>query len=211
MSTPPNFDPRPVTLHGKHARLEPLTLEHAEDLFAAGNDPEIWRYMPYPAFRSPADARRWIEDTLALAATGSIVPFAIILQSSGRATGSTRYMDIQRANRSLEIGFTWLAPQVQRTPLNTECKYLLLKHAFEQLGAVRVQLKTDGRNEKSQRAIERVGAMREGTLRKHMILPDGFIRDTVYYSIIDSEWPAVKERLEKKMSAPRQIESRAAN
>jgi RimJ/RimL family protein N-acetyltransferase len=122
------------------------------------------------------------------------------MQEHNRAIGSTRYLDIQTQNRGLEIGWSWLTPTVQRTGVNTECKYLLLRHAFEQLGMIRVQLKTDSRNLQSQRAIERLGAVKEGTLRNHMILPDGYYRHSVYYSIIESEWPTVKAGLEEKMA-----------
>ena len=123
-------------------------------------------------------------------------PFAIIDRASGTLVGSTRYYDISQTNRSLEIGSTWLTPRAWRTAVNTECKYLLLKHCFESLGTIRVQLKTDSRNLRSQKAIERLGASKEGILRNHMILPNGYIRDSVYYSIIEQEWPAIKGRLE---------------
>ncbi len=130
-----------------------------------------------------------------MAATGSQLPFAVIDQKNNRVAGSTRYLDIRPNDRAIEIGSTWLGSEFQRTAINSECKYLLLRHAFEELGAVRVTLKTDGRNEQSQRAIERLGAVREGVLRKHMVMWDGYVRDTVYYSILDSEWPQVKDRL----------------
>jgi RimJ/RimL family protein N-acetyltransferase len=170
-------------------------------LFVAGQPPEIWTYLARDVFTSVEDAREWIGGTLRLAATGAEVPFAIINLASGRAVGSTRYMDISRPDRRLEIGWTWLAPDLWRTPLNTECKYLLMRHAFETPGCLRVQLKTDLRNTRSQQAIERLGAAREGVLRKHMILAlkGNYQRSTVIYSIIDAEWPAVKERLETTM------------
>lgn len=194
------FDPGPVTLEGRHVRLEPLGLEHAGDLFRAGSDASIWRYMPRPPLQSLDDTQRMIGEALAEAQRGTQVPFAIVERAGGTAIGSTRYLDIARADRRLEIGFTWITPQYQRGPVNTECKYLLLRHAFEDLGAIRVQLKTDSRNEQSQRAIERIGAVREGVLRNHMILWDGYIRHTVYYSVLDSEWPAVRQRLEQMMA-----------
>jgi len=197
---PPEFDPRPVTLEGRHARLEPLAARHAPDLHRVGQAPEVWRYLPRPELAAVADAEAWIAQTLKLAAGGSQLPFAIVHRASGRAVGSTRFMDIRRRDRALEIGWTWLGVEFQRTALNTECKYLLLRHAFEELGAVRVQLKTDARNERSQRAIERIGAVREGVLRQHMILWDGFVRDSVYYSVVDREWPAVKQRLEARLA-----------
>ncbi len=190
------FDPKPISLAGRHVRLEPLAPRHAEDLYAAGREPRVWPYMARGEFTSLQDVREWIGQALALQETGTQIPFAIVLRKSGTAVGSTRYLDIRRADRGLEIGWTWIAPEQQRSAVNTECKYLLLRHAFEDLGAVRVQLKTDLRNERSQRAIERLGALREGVLRKHMTVRDGFIRDTIYYSILDTEWPEVKTRLE---------------
>lgn len=190
------FDPRPVTLEGRHVRLEPLLLRHAKDLFDVGKDETIWPYMSRPALTSVEDTQAWIDQTLVIAAGGAQIPFAIIERRSGMAIGSTRYMDIRRNDRGLEIGWTWIGTAFQRSAVNTECKYLMLRHAFENLGAVRVQLKTDLRNVRSQRAIERLGAVREGVLRKHMIQWDGFIRDTVYYSVIEGEWPEVRRRLQ---------------
>ena len=190
------FDPQPVTLEGTHVRLEPLAPCHAEDLFEVGQDETIWPYMSRPPLKSVEDTRAWIDQALEVAATDTQIPFAIIERASSKAIGSTRYMDIRRNDRGLEIGWTWIGTAFQRTAMNTECKYLLLRHAFEEFGAVRVQLKTDLRNVRSQRAIERLGAAREGVLRKHMVLWDGFIRDTVYYSVIEGEWPEVKRRLE---------------
>ena len=190
------MNPQPIVLEGTHARLEPLDSCHAEDLFAVGGDERIWLYLSRPKLASVADAREMIEAAKAAAADGSQLPFAIVERKSGRAVGSTRYLDIRRQDRGLEIGWTWLGTAYQRTPINTECKYLLLRHAFETLGAVRVQLKTDLRNRRSQKAIERLGAVREGVLRKHMVLWNGFIRDTVYYSVLDDEWPDVRRQLE---------------
>jgi N-acetyltransferase len=188
--------PSRITLEGRHARLEPLNAKHAEGLFAVGQDEQIWRYLLRARLESVADAQGFIEEALRVAATGSQLPFAIIDQKSNRVAGSTRYLDIRPNDRALEIGSTWLGCEFQRTAINSECKYLLLWHAFENLGALRVALKTDSRNEQSQRAIERLGAVREGVLRKHMVMWDGYVRDTVYYSILDSEWPEVKGRLE---------------
>ena len=190
------MNPAPIVLKGENARLEPLDAKHAAGLFAIGQDERIWRYLLRPKLESVADALSFVEDALRMAATGSQLPFAIIDQKSNLVAGSTRYLDIRPNDRAIEIGSTWLGREFQRTAINTECKYLLLRHAFEDLGAVRVTLKTDGRNEQSQRAIERLGAVREGVLRKHMALWDGYIRDTVYYSILDSEWPEIKQRLE---------------
>ncbi len=192
----------PVTLTGRQVRLEPLSQAHADDLLAAGGDAEVWVYMPRHAFVSLADVREWIGWSQEQAAKGADCPFAIINLGTGKAVGSTRYMDIVPADRRLEIGWTWLARDQWRTPVNTECKYLLLRHAFETLGCLRAQLKTDLRNTRSQQAIERLGAMKEGVLRKHVILKlkDNYQRSSVMYSIIDTEWPAVKARLEAKMN-----------
>jgi RimJ/RimL family protein N-acetyltransferase len=189
------MDPKPVVLEGRVVRLEPLRLDHAQDLAAVACDDEIWRYMPLRTPSSIGDVRAMIEDALSRARDGSEVPFATVVRESGRAIGSTRYIDIRRAHRGLEIGWTWIGREWQRTAVNTECKLLLIEHAFETLGALRVQLKTDARNVRSQRAIERIGAQREGVLRAHMILPDGFVRDSVMYSITSAEWPRVKAAL----------------
>jgi RimJ/RimL family protein N-acetyltransferase len=192
----PPFEPQPVTLSGTAIRLEPLALTHAPDLLQASAEKSIWSYMPLSGFPDLQAVEDWIQASLAAQAAGTDLPFAIVLPDTNVAVGSTRYMDIRRPHRGLEIGWTWLAPGVQRTRVNTEAKYLLLKNAFEQLGAVRVQLKTDARNIRSQRAIERIGGVMEGAHRRHMVTWDGHIRDTVYYSILDSEWPTVKRRLE---------------
>ncbi len=191
----PKFDPKPVVLTGRHVRLEPLSQTHAADLFRAGTDPEIWRYMPRGPLRDQADTEQFIAEAEESTASGAQIAFAIVHGASGAAIGSTRYLDLRPRDRALEIGWTWIARAHQRTPVNTECKLLLLGHAFETLGAVRVQLKTDSRNQRSQTAIERIGGRREGVLRKNLLLWDGFIRDSVYYSIVDDEWPAVKNRL----------------
>lgn len=195
----PIFDPQPVQLEGTHVRLEPLTLQHAPDLLEAAQDALLWRYLPIAAPTALAEIQSLISTALELQATGAQVPFAVVLRANHKAIGSTRYLAISRPDRGLEIGWTWLDSQQQRTAVNTECKYLLLRHAFEALGAIRVQLKTDKRNEKSQRAIERIGGVREGVLRQHIILWDGFVRDTVFYSIINTEWPQVKAELERKL------------
>jgi len=189
----------PVTLSGKIVRLEPLSLAHVPDLTVAGNDESIWQYMLYGRVIGEAAMRAWVEDMLARQARGSDLPFAVIHLASGRAIGATRYLEIRHAHHGLEIGGTWYAVEYQRTAVNTECKYLLLRHAFETLGCIRVQFKTDARNERSQRAIERLGAVREGLFRNHMILSDGVVRHSVYYSIVAEEWPTVKARLEQKL------------
>jgi RimJ/RimL family protein N-acetyltransferase len=190
-----------VTLTGAHVRLEPLELRHAADLAAAGADPEVWRWMPVAPPASEADMRAVIDLLLERREAGAQLPFAQVELASGRAVGSTSYLDIAPADGRVEIGWTWLGRPWWRTPLNTEAKLLLLGHAFDTLHLNRVALKTDIRNERSQAAIERIGGVREGVLRAHMIRPDGSLRDTVYFSILASEWPAVRERLNRRLSA----------
>jgi len=187
----------PVTLAGHHVRLEPLSLAHEPELCAAGLDPEIWRWTA-SLVRTAADLRAYIETALEWQRQGTALPFAIIATASGRAVGSTRYANIDRANRRLEIGWTWLARAAQRTPINTEAKYLLLRHAFETLDCIRVEFKTDALNEPSRAALLRIGAKEEGILRSHVITATGRVRDSVYYSILAAEWPEVKAGLEAK-------------
>jgi N-acetyltransferase len=194
------MDVKPVTLTGRYARLEPLAEEHVPGLATIGKEDSIWQYMPYGFMKSEEDIRGWVQEMLARASEGADVPFVAIDLASGSIAGATRYMEIRPAHRGLEIGGTWYGAAYRRTRINTECKYLLLQHAFEKLGCIRVQLKTDSRNERSQRAIERLGAAREGVLRNHMILPDGHVRHSVYYSIVDSEWPAIKLRLQQMLA-----------
>ena len=192
------FDPRPVTLEGRIVRLEPLAISHLDDLHeAAVRDPATWTYMPVPPPASSDDTKRWMLDAIAERDAGREIPFAIVERASGRAIGSTRLLDIRRADRALEIGWTWIAPAWRRTAVNTECKLLLLRHVFDDLGAWRVQLKTDARNVTSQRAIERLGAVREGVLRRHRRCWDGHVRDTVYYAILDREWGGVRMGVER--------------
>ncbi len=191
------MDGLPVTLEGKHVRLVPLEFKYEEDLLAAAQPNEIWEFIGTAPGQTRAEMHAWIEKALHQTEIGERIWFVIVRQSDQRAVGASSYMDIQRAHRGLEIGGTWLTPSAWRTPINTECKYLMLRHAFETLGCIRVQLKTDARNVRSQRAIERLGAVKEGVLRKHMIARDGYQRDSVMYSIIDREWAAVKARLEK--------------
>lgn len=193
------FRPEPIILEGRHVRLEPLSLNHASDLFEAGHDPETWAYLPEPTPRSVEEMARFIDRALREANDSSQIPFAMVHEGESKAVGSTRYLDIRPKDRALEIGWTWIGPAYRRTVVNTECKFLLLRHAFETLGAVRVQFKTDERNIRSQNALERLGAAREGTLRQCVICWNGFLRSSVYYSVIDKEWPAVKARLESKL------------
>jgi RimJ/RimL family protein N-acetyltransferase len=193
------MDVKPVVLAGNHVRLEPLTAAHTPGLAQIGVGHDFWKYMLYSDMKTDADMRLWVEDMLARAARGADLPFAVIHLASGRVAGATRYLNIVPHDRGLEIGGTWYGPEFQRTAVNTECKYLLLGHAFETLGAIRVQLKTDSRNERSQKAMERIGAKKEGTLRNHMILQGGYFRHSVFYSVIDTEWPEVKTNLEEMM------------
>ena len=191
----------PLQLAGRRVTLSPLTLEHTPDLFVAlNNDAELWAYLPARMPGSVADMAAWVETALEMQRQGQRVPFAVIDNACGRAIGSTSYLDLSEEHRHVEIGWTWYARPYWRTAVNTECKSLLLRHAFETLGCIRVQLKTDLRNERSQRAIERIGAQREGVLRNHMILPDGYYRQSVYYSVLDTEWPTVKQRLEELLA-----------
>lgn len=195
------MDVKEVPLRGRHVILEPLREEHAEALWPAASEADLWRYMTF-SVRTPEDLRRWVTMRLAARDAGTALPFLQRDARTGEAYGSTSLFDISREHRTLEIGHTWLGASHRRTPANTEAKLLLLTHAFETLGAVRVQLKTDRRNERSQRAIERLGAVREGVLRNHFTLPDGYVRDTVMYSLVPAEWPAVKARLEGMLGPP---------
>ncbi|HEV2289836.1 MAG TPA: GNAT family protein [Candidatus Acidoferrales bacterium] len=188
----------PATLEGRHVRLEPLSRAHHAALAAIGLDEELWRWIPDPV-RTPQEMAAYVEVALADQARGVSLPFAIIEKKSGQVIGSTRYASIERMHRRVEIGWTWVARQWQRTAVNTECKYLLLRHAFEVLGCMRVELKTDSLNEKSRNAILRIGARQEGIFRNHMITASGRIRHSIYFSIIDSEWPEIKSRLEEKL------------
>lgn len=190
---------QPVTLTGRYVRLEPMTEEHVTALAEIGVGQPFWDFMLYGNINTVDDMRNWVLDILTRAARGTDLPFVAVHLASGRVAGATRYLNIVPQDRGLEIGGTWYGPEFQRTVVNTECKYLLLRHAFETLGCIRVQLKTDLRNERSQRAIERLGAVKEGVLRNHMILPDGRYRHSVFYSILDTEWLEVKQRLETMM------------
>lgn len=184
----------PVSLEGRRVRLEPLSLGHAAELLSAAQDEAIWRFMLDDP-REPATMRAYVERALEARDAGVALPFAVRHLASGRVVGSTRLGNVDRPNRGVEIGWTWYSPAVQRTAVNTECKLLLLQHAFERLGCVRVELKTDARNERSRAAILRLGATEEGTLRSKVIMPDGYRRDSVYYSVLEREWPAVSARL----------------
>jgi RimJ/RimL family protein N-acetyltransferase len=191
---------RPILLEGGNVRLEPLKEAHVPALAEIGVGQDFWDFMVYGDMRNEEDMRGWVMDILSRAEKRTDLPFAVVHLASGSVAGATRYLNIMPIDRGLEIGGTWYGTDFQRTVVNTECKYLLLKHAFETLECIRVQLKTDSRNERSQKAIERIGAKKEGVLRNHMILPDGYYRHSVFYSILDSEWPDVKKRLKEMMS-----------
>lgn len=186
---------QPVTLEGRVVRLEPLTIGHAPALLAAAQDERIWRYTLHDP-RTPESMRAYITAALEDRDRGEALPFAVHHRTAGRIIGATRFHSISAANRGLEIGLTWYSPEFWETGVNTECKYLMLRYAFDALGCIRVELKTDGRNDRSRAAILRLGAREEGTLRSKVIMRDGHRRDAVYFSILDLEWPAVKERLE---------------
>jgi N-acetyltransferase len=190
-----------LTLQGLHVRLEPLTLEHHDALCEIGLDPELWRWIPTPV-RSRDDMLEYIRLALQWQTDGTALPFATVEQSTGRVVGSTRYMNIDKPNRHVEIGATWIGRPWQRTVVNTEAKYLMLRHAFESLGCIRVELKTDELNQQSRNAILRIGASQEGIFRNHVVCADGRLRNSVWFSIIDSEWPWVKAALEQKLRQP---------
>lgn len=182
-------------------RLEPLERRHLPGLLAVAGDPATFQYFVTPPLGEEGEMANWVDMILKGQAAGTDVGWATVRVSDGRVVGATTYLDIRRVNRGLEIGNTWLAPEVWRTAINTEAKYLQLRHAFEVLGAGRVQLKTDERNTRSRAAITRLGASFEGILRKYQVRHDGFIRNTAMFSIIESEWPAVKAGLEAKLAS----------
>lgn len=187
--------PQPVTLTGRAVRLEPLRVEHAPALLEIGREESIWTWLPRGPLVDLADATQWVEGTHEGLRNGSRVPFAIISLADGAVAGSTSYLSISVRDQGIEIGWTWLGAKYQRTAVNSEAKLLLMTHAFETLHAKRLQLKTDELNERSRRAILRIGAKFEGILRRFQVTREGRIRNTAMYSIIDEEWPAAKERL----------------
>jgi RimJ/RimL family protein N-acetyltransferase len=190
----------PVTLEGVHVRLVPMTPEHVPALWRAGGDPELWR-LTMAQVHGEADMRRYVEEALRAQAQGTALPFVTTLADTGEVIGSTRFGNADVTHRRVEIGWTWIAPRWQRTPVNTEAKYLMLRHAFATLGCLRVELKTDVLNQRSRNAILRIGAREEGVLRKHQVTEGGRVRDTVYFSVIDDEWPEVRTRLERMLAA----------
>jgi RimJ/RimL family protein N-acetyltransferase len=188
----------PVTLEGHSVRVEPLSWAHEAELAPLAMDEAIWRYLPASLATTEA-FHGWMDSALRAAESGTEVPFVIIDRSSGALAGSTRFFDIRPTHRAVEIGHTWLGRNWWRSVINSETKYLLLRHLFDTLGCQRVSLKTDRLNERSQQAIERLGATREGVLRKHMIVQGGRARDTVYFSILDDEWPTIRDRMEREL------------
>ena len=191
----------PLTLQGSVVRLEPLSLEHAASFWDVANRDldDIFRWIPY-AVKTHEDIERVVQTAFAEQERGESVVFSTVGKSSNRVIGSTRFMNIDRNNRHVEIGSTWIAPAWQRSAVNTEAKYLMLRHAFEEWKCMRVELKTDALNDKSRNAIRRIGAKEEGTLRKHLVTHTGRVRDTVYFSILDTEWPDVKAKLQVKLA-----------
>ena len=198
---PPKAAPplTPVVLEGRWVRLEPLTLAHLPGLAHVAFDEELWKWT-VEQVRTEADLEAYVQRALDQQSTGTAQPFATIERSSGRAIGSTRFAQFEREHARVEIGWTWIGREWQRTATNTEAKLLMLTHAFDTLGMRRVELKTDVLNERSRRAIARLGAVEEGVFRQHVVTNSGRIRDTVYYSILSREWPAVRAGLEAKLA-----------
>jgi RimJ/RimL family protein N-acetyltransferase len=194
------MDLSPVTLSGRFVRLVPLALDHVPALWAAGNDADLWRWtLNHP--RSEGDMRRYVQAALEKQAARGAIPFATTDVATGAVIGSTRFHNIEPAHRRVEIGYTWIGRRWQRTPANTEAKYLMLRHAFETWHVQRVSLKTDARNARSRAAIERLGARFDGVLRAHSPAADRGLRDTAYYSILDTEWPPVREGLVSRLGS----------
>jgi RimJ/RimL family protein N-acetyltransferase len=202
MSAAPLKTDSPLTLEGSFIRLEPIRPDHAELFWEVSKADleDIFRWIPY-SMKTREDFQRLVDKAFTEQERGESIVFVTVERKSGRTVGSTRFMNIDRANRRVEIGSTWIAPAWQRTPVNTEAKYLMLRHAFEVWGCVRVELKTDALNQKSRNAILRIGAKEEGTLRRHVVTWTGRIRDSVYFSILDDEWPEVKTKLEARLRA----------
>ena len=189
----------PVTLDGRYVRIEPLAYEHADGVRDAAADGELWRLW-YTSVPAPDKTKEWIDIALDVRERLGGMPFVVRERASGDIVGATRYFNVDAANRRLEIGHTWYAKRVQRTAVNTECKLLLLTHAFEALGCIAVEFRTHFFNFASREAIARLGAKQDGILRNHQIMPDGTLRNTASYSIVDGEWPAVKRRLEARLA-----------
>ena len=189
----------PVVLEGSLVRLEPLAPEHLAGLIDIGLEADIWRWMPIP-IQTPGEMRAWLDSSLEAVEQGSEMPFATIVRDGDKVVGSTRYMNIEPRHRRLEIGYTWINPEWQRSAVNTEAKLLMLRHAFDTLGALRVEFKTDSLNEPSRAALAGIGATEEGTMRNHMVTQSGRRRHSVYFSIIEEEWPRVRQQLEARLA-----------
>jgi N-acetyltransferase len=201
---PSRFDPAPVTLAGSRVRLQPLTAGHTLTLLKAASDPEVFRWYA-TRMDTPEALQSWIESALAEQRRGLALPFVVIDRATGETVGSTRFGNVDRSNLRVEIGWTWIVGPWQRTGLNREAKLLMLTHAFEVWHVRRVEFKTHSENTKSRTALLRLGAVEEGTLRKHMVMPDGSVRDSVYFSILDNEWLTVKANLQASLSASRPL------
>jgi N-acetyltransferase len=197
-----------IVLEGEIVRLEPLERRHEQGLFEAAQDERIWRWMPYDASGSSEGFHSWLEDALAASEAGTEAAFATVDAGTGKPVGSTRYLALRPEHRGLEIGWTWLAPAHWQTGANVEAKLLMLEHTFERLGCLRVEFKTDSRNERSRAALAALPAKFEGIFRKHMLVRGGERRDSAYYSIIDDEWPEVRENLARRIDAIRKEEAR---
>lgn len=193
------LDTTPELMIGKYVQLEPMTLDHTNELAYAGRDPSIWRFMLYGMVTDQKKMRAWVEDILQRKSGGTDEPYVVRDLKTGRLVGASRYMNINRKDKGLEIGGTWYDPEFQRTYVNTETKFLMLGNAFEKIGVIRVQFKADSRNEKSLKAIERLGAKKEGVLRNHMLLEDGTFRHSVFYSILPEEWPEISANLTSRL------------
>ncbi len=192
----------PVTLEGRHVRLEPLTRDHVDALWSVADDPDLWRHT-LTRIRTRDELAAYVLAALAEQALGTALPLATIDRATGRVAGSTRFINVSQRDLRVEIGHTFVGRAFQRTAVNTEAKLLMLRHAFETWGCVRVELRTAARNERSRAAIRRLGAVEEGVLRRHARMHDGTWRDTVFYGVLDSEWPAVRARLEELLARPR--------
>lgn len=190
---------RPVTLGGNRVRLDPLELSHLPGLVAAGADPATWTWMHAP-LTDEASMRAWVEDAIRNRDAGGEVPFTTVDAATGRVLGSTRFMSIAPAHRRLEIGWTWLTPAAHGTGANTEAKLLMLEHAFERLGAMRVEFKTDARNERSRAALAGIGATFEGVFRRHQVMGSGRVRDSAWFAVVDEDWPDVRDRLRARLA-----------
>jgi RimJ/RimL family protein N-acetyltransferase len=195
-------------LEGKIVRLEPLARRHEKGLFEAARDERIWRWMPYDAGGSRQRFHAWLEDALAASSAGTEAAFATVDAGTGEPVGSTRYLSLRPEHRGLEIGWTWLAPAHWQTGANVEAKLMMLEHAFQRLGCLRVEFKTDSRNERSRAALAALPAQFEGIFRKHMLVRGGERRDSAYYSIIDDEWPEVRGNLMRRIDAILKEETR---